>query len=53
VAYDGSNRFWIWSSPLQEDAWGDGPTVQVAKAAFESWLLSWLKHFWPFFSFGA
>ena len=33
VAYDGSNRFWIWSSPLQEDAWGYGPTEQAAKTA--------------------
>ena len=46
VAYDGSNRFWrIWSSPLQEDAWGYGPTEQAAKTAVELWLRSWLENF--------
>jgi hypothetical protein len=48
VAYDGSNRFWVWSSPLQEDAWGYGPTEQAAKAAFELWLRSWLENFRSF-----
>jgi hypothetical protein len=48
VAYDGSNRFWIWSSPLQEDAWGYGPTEQAAKTAFELWLRSWLENFRSF-----
>ena len=49
VAYDGSNRFWIWATPLQEDAWGYGPSEQAAKAALELWLSSWLKNFRPFF----
>ncbi|EIM29535.1 hypothetical protein [Microvirga lotononidis] len=49
VAYDGSNRFWIWSTPLQEDIWGYGPTEQAAKAALEAWLVSWLANFRPFF----
>jgi len=48
VAYDGSNRFWVWSSPLQEDAWGYGPTEQAAKTAFELWLRSWLENFRSF-----
>ena len=52
VAYDGSNKFWIWSTPLQEDAWGYGPTEQAAKAALEFWLVSWLKNFRPFFQAG-
>jgi hypothetical protein len=49
VAYDGSNRFWIWSTPLQEDAWGYGPTEQAAKTALELWLASWLENFTSFF----
>ncbi len=49
VAYDGSNRFWIWSTPLQEDAWSYGPTEEAAKAALEYWLASWLENFGPFF----
>jgi len=48
VAYDGSNRFWVWSSSLQEDAWGYGPTEQAAKTAFEIWLRSWLENFRAF-----
>jgi len=52
VAYDGSNRFWIWSTPLQEDAWGYGRTEHAAKAAFEIWLASWLENFRPFFHVG-
>ncbi len=48
VAYDGSNRFWIWASPLQDDAWGYGPTEEAAKAALEVWLSSWLENFRPF-----
>ena len=35
VEYDGSNRFWIWATPLQEDAWGYGASEAAAKAAFE------------------
>lgn len=49
VAYDGSNRFWIWSTPLQEDVWGYGTTEQAAKAALEHWLANWLENFRPFF----
>jgi hypothetical protein len=49
VAYDGSNRFWIWSTPLQEDAWGYGKTEEGAKAAFEAWLSGWLENFRSFF----
>lgn len=49
VQYDGSNKFWIWSSPLQEDAWGYGPTENAAKQAMELWLASWLEHFRIFF----
>ena len=52
VAYDGSNKFWIWSSPLQEDAWGYGTTEEAAKAAFEAWLASWLYNFRGFFHSG-
>ena len=48
VAYDGSNRFWIWATPLQEDAWGYGPTEDAAKAALEHWLKGWLENFRPF-----
>jgi hypothetical protein len=49
VTYDGSNRFWIWATPLQEDAWGYGPSEQAAKAALEVWLSSWLENFRSFF----
>jgi hypothetical protein len=49
VTYDGSNRFWIWATPLQEDAWGYGPSEQAAKAALEVWLSGWLEHFRAFF----
>ncbi len=49
VDYDGSNRFWIWATPLQEDAWGYGPTEEAAKAAFEHWLKGWLENFRAFF----
>jgi hypothetical protein len=49
VTYDGSNRFWVWATPLQEDAWGYGPSEQAAKAALEVWLSSWLENFRPFF----
>jgi len=50
VSYDGGNRFWIWASPLQEDAWGYGASEEAAKAAFEMWLASWLENFRPFFA---
>jgi hypothetical protein len=36
VAYDGSNRLWTWSSPLDIEAWGHAPTENGAKRAFES-----------------
>jgi len=49
LTYDGSNRFWVWASPLQEDAWGYGPSEDAAKAALEIWLASWLENFRPFF----
>jgi hypothetical protein len=49
VDYDGSNGFWIWSTPLQEDAWGYGTTEEAARAAFEAWLTQWLENFRPFF----
>ena len=53
VDYDGSNRFWIWATPLQEDAWGYGATEEAAKAAFEQWLRGWLDNFRAFFEDGA
>ncbi len=49
VSYDGGNRFWVWATPLQEDAWGYGPTEEAAKAAFEHWLKGWLENFRAFF----
>jgi hypothetical protein len=48
VAYDGSNRFWIWATPLQEDAWGYGPNEEAAQIALEHWLKGWLQNFKPF-----
>jgi hypothetical protein len=35
VAYDGSNRLWTWSSPLDIEAWGHAQTESGAKQAFE------------------
>jgi hypothetical protein len=49
VSYDGGNRFWVWASPLQEDAWGYGPSDEAAKAALELWLRRWLENFRAFF----
>jgi hypothetical protein len=49
VSYDGGNRFWVWASPFQDDAWGWGPSEEAAKAAFEQWLSAWLEPFRPFF----
>jgi hypothetical protein len=49
ISYDGSNRFWVWASPLQEDAWGYGPSEEAAKAALEFWLAAWLANFRAFF----
>lgn len=48
VMYDGSNRFWVWSSPLADDAWGYGATLEGAKGGFEAWLRGWLENFRPF-----
>jgi hypothetical protein len=45
VAYDGSNRFWTWSSPLVEDAWGHAATEEGARRGFEIWLRGWLRNF--------
>ena len=45
VEYDGSNRMFVWSSPLAEDAWGWGPTEHAAKQALELWLKRWLENF--------
>jgi hypothetical protein len=49
ISYDGGNRFWVWATPLQEDAWGFGPTEEAAKAALELWLRAWLQNFTGFF----
>jgi hypothetical protein len=49
VAYDGSNRLWTWSSPLQEDVWGHAQDEDAAKRAFEAWLRGWLESFRPYF----
>ena len=48
VEYDWSNRMWVWSSPLAEDAWGWAPEEQGAKQAFEVWLRDWLSNFRAF-----
>lgn len=48
VMFDPSNRFYVWSSPLADDAWGYGPTEAAAQAGFEAWLLGWLDNFRPF-----
>jgi hypothetical protein len=45
VMYDGSQRMWIWSSRLADDAWGYGMTAESAKAGFEAWLREWLRNF--------
>ena len=49
VSYDGGNRFWVRATPLQEDAWGYGPSEKAAKAAVELWLRDWLENFRPLF----
>jgi hypothetical protein len=48
VEYDGSNRMWIWSSPLAENAWGWAPQEEGAKQAVEVWLRGWLSNFRAF-----
>ena len=45
VEFDGSNRLWIWSSPLVEDAWGWAPSEHGAKQALDLWLRNWLENF--------
>jgi hypothetical protein len=45
VAYDATNRFWVWASPLREDAWGYGPSEDAAKRGLELWLRAWLENF--------
>ena len=52
VMYDGSNRFWVWSSPLADDAWGYGPSLDAAQRGFEVWLRAWLENFGAFLSAG-
>ena len=47
VSYDAGNRFWVWATPLAEDAWGYGPSEDAAKKALELWLLGWLENFRP------
>ena len=49
VEYDGSNRLWVWSSPLDEGAWGWGPSEDAARQALETWLRQWLENFRSFF----
>ena len=48
VQFDGGNGFWIWSSPLADEAWGWAPTQDGAMRALESWLREWLGNFRPF-----
>ena len=48
VMYDGSNKLWVWSSPLADDAWGYGTTREAAQGGFEAWLRSWLQNFREF-----
>lgn len=45
VMYDASQRLWVWSSRLADDAWGYGTTAEAAKAGFEAWLRGWLRNF--------
>ena len=49
VAFDGSNKLWTWSSPLDIEAWGHAPTEDGAKQAFAVWFRGWLEAFRPFF----
>lgn len=50
VEYDGSNRMWVWSTPLAEDAWGWAANEDGAQQALEAWLRDWLENFRPFFA---
>ena len=45
VMYDPSNRFWVWSSTLSDEAWGYGPSEDAAKRGYEAWLRNWLENF--------
>jgi hypothetical protein len=45
VLYDPSNRFWVWSSTLSDEAWGYGPSEDAAKRGYEAWLRAWLENF--------
>jgi hypothetical protein len=50
IEFDPSNRLWLWSSPLVEDAWGWAPTEMGAKGAASVWLRQWLGNFQTFLS---
>lgn len=49
VEFDGSNRLWTWSSPLDIEVWGHADSEEGAKLALEAWLRGWLENFRPFF----
>ena len=49
VEFDGSNRLWVWSSPLSDEAWGYAPTEEGAKQALELWVKAWVQKFRAFF----
>lgn len=50
VEYDGANRMWVWSTPLDEAVWGWAPSEAAARQALEAWLRGWLENFRPFFA---
>jgi hypothetical protein len=50
VEYDGANGMWVWSTPLDERAWGWAPEEGGAKQALELWLRGWLENFRRFFT---
>ncbi len=50
VEYDPTNRLWLWSSPLAEEAWGWAPSQDGARRALEIWLRGWIEPFRPFFT---
>ncbi len=49
VEFDPTNRLWLWSSGLAEEAWGWAPSEEGAQRALELWLRAWLAPFRPFF----
>lgn len=49
VAYDGSNRFFVWSTPLQKDVWDNGPTEEAARTTLKLLPVAWLKNSRSFF----